>query len=70
MEDDSTEPSHAAKPNRYTFSGSSRMTAEIQIMPKKSIVGKRFLKDFRLNWLMQREYQELPCELSPPPVQC
>ncbi len=70
MEDDSTEPSHAAKPNRYTFSGSSRMTAEIQILPKKSTVGKRFLKDFRLNWLMQRGYQELPYGPSPPPVQC
>jgi hypothetical protein len=49
MEDDSTEPSHAAKPNRYTFSGSSRMTAEIQILPKKTLVGKRFLQDLRFS---------------------
>ena len=70
MEDDSPEPSHAAKPNGSTFSGSSRMTAEIQILPKKSIVGKRFLKDFRLNWLMPREYPKPPCGLSLPPEQC
>jgi hypothetical protein len=49
MEDDSSEPSHAAKPNWTTFSGSGRMTAEIQILPKKTLVGKRFLQDLRFS---------------------
>jgi hypothetical protein len=40
MEDDSSEPSHAAKSNWLTFSGSGWMTAEIQILPKKTFVGK------------------------------
>jgi hypothetical protein len=37
------------KPNWTTFSGSGRMTAEIQILPKKTLVGKRFLQDFRFS---------------------
>jgi hypothetical protein len=49
MEDDSSEPSHAAKPNWIPFSGSGRMTAEIQILPKKTLVGKRFLQDLRFS---------------------
>ena len=37
------------KPNWTTFSGSGRMTAEIQILPKKTLVGKRFLQDLRFS---------------------
>jgi len=58
MEDDSIEPSHAAHPNWLTFSGSGRMTAEIEILPKKIPIGKRFRKVFRFNWPTLPEYLE------------